>query len=228
MIPEQKNRNGLIGKIHVAKKQLALTDESYRDILRRLTGLESLKAMNVYALEKVLEEFKRLGFKPKGGKRAGERRRHADTLQASKIRALWLDLFHLGEVYDPAEEAIDAFVKKICGVRTMQWMDTTRADQVIRALRGWLGRTGFKVPTGADTQGIIVLRWNSGLNDAAHDLQGVAWKVMMICRQMELLSIEETDDNAPHRIAATYLDEVIEGYGRAIRGMKAARGQRDV
>lgn len=221
-------KNGLIGKIHVAKNQLALHEDSYRAILLRLTGKDSCGRMDVKELEQVLDEFKRLGFKPKGGKRAGERRRNADTAQASKIRALWLDLYHLGEVYDPSEESIDAFVKKTCGVRTMQWMDSTRADMVIRALRGWLGRTGFKAPTGADAQGIIVLRWNSGMNDAEHDLQGIAWKVMMICRQMELLGIEETDDNAPHRIAAMYLDEIIEGYGRAIRGMKAARGQGDV
>lgn len=223
MIPEQKSRNGIIGKIHVAKKQLALTEDSYRDVLRRVTGLESLKAMNIYALEKVLAEFERLGFKPKGGKRAGTRKL-ADSAQAAMIRALWLDLYHLGEINDPSEETLGAFVKRTCGIPALQWVDSYKADTVIKALRGWLGRIGFKLPTSGEAQAIILLRWNCGLNDAEHNLQGVAWKVLMLCHQMELLGIEETEENAPHRMAAEYLDDAIEGYGRAVRTMKKARG----
>lgn len=218
------SRNGLIGKIHVAKKQLALTEDSYRAILCRITGVESLKAMSISGLEKVLNEFKRLGFKPKGGKRAGQRR-HAESSQASKIRALWLDLFHIGEVSDPSEEAIDQFVKRTCAARTMQWMNTAQGDVVIRALRGWLVRRGFTPPRDAFVKELSFYRHRAGLNDNSHDLRGIAWKVSLIVHQMALLGIDENQETAPQVIAAEYLDEVIEGYGRAIRGMKVARGQ---
>ena len=46
-------RNGLISKIHVAKNQLALTDDSYRPLLERVTGRVSLKDMTDRQLAKI-------------------------------------------------------------------------------------------------------------------------------------------------------------------------------
>jgi phage gp16-like protein len=36
----------VIAKIHVAKKQLALSEESYRDVLRRVTRFDSTSRMS--------------------------------------------------------------------------------------------------------------------------------------------------------------------------------------
>lgn len=60
---EQK-RQGLIAKIHVAKDQLALDDDNYRAILKRITGKLSCKQMNLLELQNMMAEMERLGFKP--------------------------------------------------------------------------------------------------------------------------------------------------------------------
>lgn len=60
---EQK-RQGLIAKIHVGKKQLALDDDNYRAILQRITGQNSCKNCDISQLQRFLAEMERLGFKP--------------------------------------------------------------------------------------------------------------------------------------------------------------------
>lgn len=58
-------RRTLIVKIHIAKKDLAMDDETYRDVLQRVTGKDSCKNMTVTELKKVISDMKRLGFTPK-------------------------------------------------------------------------------------------------------------------------------------------------------------------
>ena len=222
--PYTPNKNALIGKIHVAKNQLALADDSYRAVLTRITGKDSSAKMTIPQLEAVLEEFKRLGFKPTGGKRAGTRKK-ADTAQAAMIRALWLDLYHFGAVKDPSEEALAAFAKRSCGVPALQWVDSYAADAVIKALRGWLERIGFTAPTQSMAKTVAHERYNEGMRDAAHDLYGIAWKIFVVRRQMEMLDIPHNRDTAPHLIDAENLDAAIEKYGRDIRAQKAAAQQ---
>ncbi|ULJ63261.1 regulatory protein GemA [Wielerella bovis] len=60
----EEKRQGLIAKIHVAQKQLALDDDNYRAILKRITGKLSCKQMNLLELQKIMAEMERLGFKP--------------------------------------------------------------------------------------------------------------------------------------------------------------------
>ena len=60
---EQK-RYGLIQKIKVAQKQLALDDDNYRAVLRRITGKSSCKDCDLLQLQRVIAEFERLGFQP--------------------------------------------------------------------------------------------------------------------------------------------------------------------
>lgn len=132
------SRNGLIAKIHIAKAQMALDEECYRALLRRVTGKDSSKAMSLGQLEAVLAEFKRLGFAGKPA-RAG-RRKMAGEPQAKKIRALWLVLYRMGALRDPSEEALAGFVARACGVDDLHWTTPADADRVIRALRGWIQR----------------------------------------------------------------------------------------
>lgn len=61
----QNERKALITKIHIAKKDLAMDDETYRDVLMRVTGKESCKKMTLSELKKVIGDMKRLGFKVK-------------------------------------------------------------------------------------------------------------------------------------------------------------------
>ncbi len=134
------SRVGLIGKIHVAKKQLGLDDDAYRDILRGATGKQSCSTMNEGELENTLSAFKKLGFKPdKGARRAGARRL-ADSPHAKKIRAMWLELHEKGAVRDPSEKALATYVMRMVKVSDLHWINSIQASVIINALRAWIDR----------------------------------------------------------------------------------------
>lgn len=60
----EEKRNGLIKKIKVAQKQLALDDDNYRAILLRVTGKSSCADCDLVQLQRVEAEMERLGFQP--------------------------------------------------------------------------------------------------------------------------------------------------------------------
>lgn len=51
-------------KIKMAQKQLGLDDGTYRDILKRVTGKDSTTKMSLIEREQIINEFKKLGWKP--------------------------------------------------------------------------------------------------------------------------------------------------------------------
>ena len=65
--PRQKfhrDKPSLIKLVHVAKREIKMEDEIYRDVLTRTTGKNSCKDMNIAELEAVLAAMKGYGFKP--------------------------------------------------------------------------------------------------------------------------------------------------------------------
>lgn len=136
-------RNPMLSKIHIARKELDLDDATYRAILKRVTGKDSSKGLGGLQLIAVVDEFKRLGWKPKTQPKRGGSRPMAADPQSAKIRALWLALYHLGAVRDPAESALSAFAKRMTHVAALQWLDGAQANRVIEALKDWCGREGF-------------------------------------------------------------------------------------
>ncbi|XLM22170.1 regulatory protein GemA, partial [Chromobacterium piscinae] len=58
-----QDRQRLIRLIHVAKRELALDDDSYRAILQRIGRQASAADLSVPELNQVLEYLKRNGFK---------------------------------------------------------------------------------------------------------------------------------------------------------------------
>ncbi len=142
-----RRRRALLGKVHIAKKQLGLTDEEYRGIIaQQYKGKTSAKDLSDRRLVELVEYFKTIGFSApakkkstKGPARAGSRPL-ADGKVPAKIRALWLDLYHLGVVRDPAEAAMAAFVKRMSGADAIQWLDPDSAVKVIEALKDWATR----------------------------------------------------------------------------------------
>lgn len=145
-------KRGLIGKIHVAKKQLGLEDDTYRDLLVRETGKDSTKGMSIAELEAVSRAMVNAGFQPTAPRRAG-RRKMASSEAAAKIRALWLAGYHLGVVQDPSEKALSSWVKRVTGGRdrgleALQWLTEADAEKAMEGLKAWLAREA-KVNWGA-------------------------------------------------------------------------------
>lgn len=132
-----KSRAQLIALIHVAKRDLGLSEDTYRQALTTATGLSSTKEMAADQLETVLEHFKKRGFqiKPKAATRA-----LADDAQSKKIRALWLEMHQQGIVKAPGEASLAAYVKRLTHVDALQWLSTDQASTVIETLKKWQTR----------------------------------------------------------------------------------------
>lgn len=58
-----------LAQIHIAKKQMALDDATYRALLQRVAGVDSARDLNPLQRGKVLAEFRRLGWQPRPPKR---------------------------------------------------------------------------------------------------------------------------------------------------------------
>lgn len=212
-------RNSKIAKIKVASKSLALEDDSYRALLKRVTGKDSCAGMTTLQLDLVLDEFKRLGFKPVS-KRAGERKM-ADSGQASKIRALWICLYQMGALSDSSETALAKFVKRSCGIDDLHWLSPHKADGAIRALRGWMVRLGYAFPTSDFIKALVEHRRNNGFEDCS-DADVVAAKMNLLHWQSKKLDVRQLDGQSLNVTALAILpseelDILVEKLGRDIR-----------
>ncbi|KMQ73769.1 regulatory protein GemA [Marinobacter subterrani] len=67
------NQRGL-AQVHIAAKELGMDDDTYRALLARVAGVRSAKHLNARQLSQVLDEFRRLGWVPKPGKKAGRKK----------------------------------------------------------------------------------------------------------------------------------------------------------
>lgn len=150
------NRQRLIRLIHVAKRDLAMDDETYRAILQRIGNKVSSADLTVPELEKVLEYLKRSGFKVRSKAKPAQAkpsRPLAQDGESKKIRALWLFLHELGVVRDPSEAALAHYVRRIGGVDDLRWNHGTRrvdsgtnpgykrrSELVIESLKAWAMR----------------------------------------------------------------------------------------
>ncbi|PZO81626.1 MAG: GemA protein [Mesorhizobium amorphae] len=140
-----------LAAIHVAKKQLGLDDDTYRDLLERETGHRSAKGLTSAQQENVLAAMRRQGFTPKAPSTRSEqpfKGRFAGILQA-----YWISAYHLGLVRDRSDSALISFVRRQTGIDHMRWLrDAAEAARVIEALKGWMARgAGVEWPkTGTD------------------------------------------------------------------------------
>jgi phage gp16-like protein len=136
-------RKKLIQKVKIAQKQLAMDDESYRELLLSETGKRSSTALLSWQLENVLKRMQKLGFKVKPPKQAGSRTQ-ADDSQSRMIRGLWLELHGAGKVHDSSESALVKWakgqVKSSDGIEALQWLDWKQKQRLIEQLKRWLKR----------------------------------------------------------------------------------------
>lgn len=130
-----QDRARLIRLIHVAKRELALDDDAYRDVLQSVTGKRSASDLDASALDRVLQHLKRCGFKVRLQARPS---RPLDLhAESRKIRALWLMLHDLRAIQNPSEEALAAYVKRMTGVDALQWTSGRQTERVIESMKKW-------------------------------------------------------------------------------------------
>lgn len=97
--------------INIAKKDLGLDDETYRDALERVTGKRSLRAMSEAQRLAVVDDFKAKGFKiNRGGKSVGNKAGFSSKKYVRLIHALWSACAKLGVIDDGSKKALRSFV----------------------------------------------------------------------------------------------------------------------
>ncbi|MFN3513437.1 MAG: regulatory protein GemA [Phenylobacterium sp.] len=144
------HRRALLAKVHLGAKELRLDEETRRDILERVTRHRSSADCTDAQLAAVLDEYRRLGWKPAApAVRTGaapdlkRARRPADHPVAKKARALWISLHQLGVVRDPSERALEAFGRRQLGVDRLQWADQSQGYRLVEALKAMAERAGW-------------------------------------------------------------------------------------
>jgi phage gp16-like protein len=191
---DDKYRKRELAKIHIGRQRLRWDDDTYRTALKKVTGKDSAAVMDGRDRRKVLDYMKSCGFKDAPRRqpaRAGARPIAGGELQG-KIRALWLSLYHLGEVHDPSEAALARYVKRMTtmpvhgqpGVEALQFLHAETADMVIKGLRGWCERVEFLLPDAAQVKIYDHQRRCAQMEEGGY---GLASKVALIHRQWELL-----------------------------------------
>lgn len=136
MMRADPHRNAEIAKIHIAKKQLRLDDDSYRLLLQRVTRKASAGQMSSAERRAVLRELERLGWKLRPAAEAKAEKLAGDEV-ARKIRACWLDLRDAGMLTDSSERALLHFVKRMTRRERLEWLSPRDANLVIEALKRW-------------------------------------------------------------------------------------------
>lgn len=119
--------------IHIAKSQLRMVDDVYRAMLFNLTGKESSKDITDLQAIKVLDHFRSLGWKAKGGERSSDP-------QIRKIWAMWFELHKAGKIKEPSKLGLRHYVKRMTGTDVLEWLKKDQKSEVVEAMKKWLGR----------------------------------------------------------------------------------------
>lgn len=129
--------------IHLAKKQLGLDDDTYRDLLGRVTGKRSAKEMSDAERQAVLDEMRRQGAGTGAGFKASSNgtRKRLEGRFAKKLQALWIAGWNLGVVRERDDAALIAFVRRQTYIDHARFLvDAAEARKAVEAIKAWLSR----------------------------------------------------------------------------------------
>lgn len=115
--------------IHVARRQMAWDENTYRAIIERITGQASAALLNAKQRKAVLDEFTRLGWKVKtrkGHRKPGvvgaDRQAYVDKIEA-----------YLADAKRPWAYA-DAMAQRICKVDSVRFCMPDQLRKLVAAL----------------------------------------------------------------------------------------------
>lgn len=136
--------NAQKAKIHIAKAQLNLSDEQYRDILSGFINQDgkpcnSCTELNFDQAEDLLRLFERIGWKKqrkgihlKYEVFANRDSKFATPKQMRNIDALWNTS---DKVREKTDDAMNKFIKRISGVDHISFLLAEDVHKVIRAIK---------------------------------------------------------------------------------------------
>jgi len=122
-------RKSELAKIHIAKKALALDDDTYRDILKHVCKVDSASKLDSQGRFKLLKHFESLGWKKTRPKYGRKPRVNGDkTALMGKLEALLAD----GRL--PWSYA-DSMAKRMFKVDQVAWLDALKLHKLVAALQ---------------------------------------------------------------------------------------------
>jgi hypothetical protein len=121
-----------LGRLHALKRDLALDDDMYRDMLEARTGKRSAAELSMSEIAAVIAHLGRSG---------SAKRTVPATPQGKMLQGLWMSLFNLALVDDKSDAALMAFVKRQTGIVRAEWLRSQGdVEKVAEALKAWLAR----------------------------------------------------------------------------------------
>ena len=119
----------MMAKIHIAKKDLHLDDDTYRDVLWRVTGKRSCKDMTIAQLQDVAKDMQNSGFKPKTTPKHGKKPTVTKRRQGliDKIEAILADMgLHWNYAHGVGEQMFK--------IKRLQFLNDQQLYKVTQAL----------------------------------------------------------------------------------------------
>ncbi len=134
-------RNKKLALIHIAKKQIGITDDGYRALLEGSAGVNSAsKIQNDQQYFAVMRAFKKAGYKPPKSLpvKPVDRGRFCSERQRYYIKGLWELASRNG-----SEKSLSRFLERITGINQLRWLSKPQATKVILALRDIALKAGY-------------------------------------------------------------------------------------
>lgn len=125
--------------IHVARRKLDLSEETYRTALAKVAGVGSATELDQQGFEALMGLFAYLGFDPvrPGGKDFGPREGMASFAQCELIRALWHE--YTRQMYE-GEDELNKWLFRSQKVSLLRFLTSAKARKVITALKAMKSR----------------------------------------------------------------------------------------
>ncbi|QLG90914.1 regulatory protein GemA [Pseudomonas yamanorum] len=123
-------RNLQLSKIHIAKKDLGLDDETYRALLVRVAGVRSAKDLNPRQTGAVLAEFARLGWESAPAKKQGRKAPKAPSDRAKLVGKIEAFLAEAKRSWAYA----DGMAMRMFKVERVEWLDPGQLQKIVAAL----------------------------------------------------------------------------------------------
>lgn len=164
MNPSTDTRKNDLAKIHIAKKDLGLDDDTYREVIRAIGKADSgsSRDLDEAGRARVLKHFKSKGWKVRRSRMDNDVRRkratpHGEELasdnQVRMIRSLWIQMAEAGAVQNRTEQGLRAWTQSVtrkyhpkkAGYSAPEFLPQEVAQRVIEHLKAWARRCNIEL-----------------------------------------------------------------------------------